>query len=182
MVTNGDVLNTNRLMQLFQSGLNKLFISVYDGPEDVKKFIKMRSETNLTDEEVIIRDRSLPPEKDFGLTISNRAGMLKNAVHKILPLNKKLNHPCYYPGYTFFTDYNGDVLMCAHDWGKKRILGNLNRNSFIKIWLSQIAHISRKKLNNGDRGFSPCNVCDVHGTLIGEKHSKTWNKYYEKKL
>lgn len=182
MVTNGDVLNTNRLMQLFQSGLNKLFISVYDGPEDVKKFIKMRSEAKLTNEEVIIRDRSLPPEKDFGLTISNRAGMLKNAVHKILPLNKKLNHPCYYPGYTFFMDYNGDVLMCAHDWGKKRILGNLNRNSFMKIWLSQIANISRKKLNNGDRGFSPCNVCDVHGTLIGEKHSKTWEKYYEKKL
>jgi len=72
--------------------------------------------------------------------------------------------------------------MCAHDWGKKRILGNLNRDSFMKIWLSQIAHISRKKLNNGDRGFSPCNVCDVHGTLIGEKHSKTWKKYYEKKL
>ena len=182
MVTNGDVLNTNRLMQLFQSGLNKLFISVYDGPEDVKKFIKMRSEAKLANGEVIIRDRSLPPEKDFGLTISNRAGMLKNAEHKILPLNKKLNHPCYYPGYTFFMDYNGDVLMCAHDWGKKRILGNLNRNSFMKIWLSQIANISRKKLNNGDRGFSPCNVCDVHGTLIGEKHSKTWKKYYEKKL
>ena len=176
MVTNGDVLNKSRLLKLFKSGLNKLFISVYDGPEDVKKFIKMRSETNLTDEEVVIRDRSLPPEKDFGLTISNRAGMLKNAVHKILPLNKKSNHPCYYPGYTFFMDYNGDVLMCAHDWGKKRILGNLNRNSFIEIWLSQIANISRKKLSNGDRGFSPCNVCDVHGTLIGEKHSKAWKE------
>jgi len=182
MVTNGDALDTNRLTRLYESGLNKLFISVYDGPEDVKKFIKMRSEAKLTNEEVIIRDRSLPPEKDFGLTISNRAGMLKNAEHKILPLNKKLNHPCYYPGYTFFMDYNGDVLMCAHDWGKKRILGNLNKDSFMEIWLSQIANISRKKLNKGDRGFSPCNVCDVHGTLIGEKHSKTWEKYYEKKL
>jgi radical SAM protein with 4Fe4S-binding SPASM domain len=176
MVTNGDVLNTNRLMQLFQSGLNKLFISVYDGPKDVKKFIKMRSKAKLTNEEVIIRDRSLPPEKDFGLTISNRAGMLKNAVHKILPLNKKLNHSCYYPGYTFFMDYNGDVLMCAHDWGKKRILGNLMKKSFLEIWTSQIAKISRKKLNNGDRGFSPCNVCDVHGTLIGKKHSKAWKE------
>ena len=56
------------------------------------------------------------------------------------------------------------------------------KSSFIEIWTSQIANISRKKLNNGDRDFSPCNVCDVHGTLIGEKHSKTWEKYYEKKL
>ena len=182
MVTNGDVLNVKRLKKLFESGLNKLFISVYDGPEDIKKFNDIRLSANLSHEKVVIRDRSLPSEKDFGLTISNRAGMLKNAEHKILPLKKKLDHPCYYPSYTFFMDYNGDVLMCAHDWGKKRILGNLKKSSFIKIWTSQIANISRKKLNNGDRDFSPCNVCDVHGTLIGEKNSKTWGKYYEKKL
>ena len=176
IVTNGDVLNTNRLMELFQSGLNKLFISVYDGSEDVKKFIKMRSEAKLTNEEVIIRDRTLPIEKDFGLTISNRSGMLKNAAHKILPLNKKSNHPCYYLGYAFFMDYNGDVLICGHDWGKKKILGNLNRNSFIEIWLSQITNILRQKLNNGDRESSPCNTCDVHGTLMGERHSKAWKE------
>tara|TARA_B100001245_G_C22670045_1_gene327975 strand:- start:379 stop:666 length:288 start_codon:yes stop_codon:yes gene_type:complete len=93
-----------------------------------------------------------------------------------MPLKKKMQHPCYYPSYTFFMDYNGDVLMCAHDWGKKRILGNLKHKSFSEIWTSQIAKISRKKLNSGDRGFSPCNVCDVHGTLIGEKHSNAWSK------
>ena len=176
MVTNGDVLNKTRLTKLFESGLNKLFISVYDGPQDVKKFEKMRTEAKLTEDEVIIRDRSLPKDKDFGLTISNRAGMLKNAEHKIMPLKKKLEHPCYYPSYTFFMDYNGDVLMCAHDWGKKRILGNLNNSSFLEIWTSQIAKISRQKLNKGDRGFSPCAVCDVHGTLIGKKHSIAWKE------
>ena len=176
MVTNGDVLNKERLNKLFDNGLNKLFISAYDGYEDVEKFDKIRISAKLSKNQVVIRDRSLPPEKDFGLTISNRAGMLKNAEHKISPLEKKLNHPCYYPSYTFFMDYNGDVLMCAHDWGKKRILGNLMKKSFLEIWTSQIAKISRKKLNNGDRGFSPCNVCDVHGTLIGKKHSKAWKE------
>ena len=176
MVTNGDVLNPSRLNKLFDSGLNRLFISVYDGEKDIKKFQKIRSETKLTDKEVVIRDRSFSSKKDFGLTISNRAGMLKNAEYAIIPLKKKMQHPCFYPSYTFFMDYNGDVLMCAHDWGKKRILGNLNKKSFLEIWTSQIAKISRKKLNNSDRGFSPCNVCDVHGTLIGEKHSKAWGK------
>ena len=38
MVTNGDVLNLNRLKRLFQSGLNKILISVYDGKEDAEKF------------------------------------------------------------------------------------------------------------------------------------------------
>ncbi len=180
MVTNGDVLDVDRLKKLFKSGLDKLFISVYDGSEDMKKFKNLRLKANLSEEQVVIRDRSLSSEKDFGLTISNRAGMLENAEHKILPLKEKLQHPCYYPSYTFFMDYNGDVLMCAHDWGKKRILGNLNKSSFMEIWTSKMANISRKKLNSGDRGFSPCDVCDVHGTLIGEKHSKAWNKYYEK--
>ena len=46
----------------------------------------MRIAANLDKNQVVIRDRSLPPEKDFGLTISNRSGMLKNAEHKILPL------------------------------------------------------------------------------------------------
>ena len=41
-------------------------------------------------------------------------------------------------------DYNGDVLMCSHDWGKKNILGNLNRSDFIEIWTSQLSEISRK--------------------------------------
>ena len=66
--------------------------------------------------------------------------------------------------------------MCPHDWGKKRILGNLNKESFLKIWTSKFAKITRKKLNNSDRNFSPCNVCDVKGTLIGRKHAVSWDE------
>ena len=29
--------------------------------------------------------------------------------------------------------FNGDVLMCPHDWGKKLIVGNLKKESFIDI-------------------------------------------------
>ena len=47
-----------------------------------------------------------------------------------MPLEKELNTKCFYPGYYFFMDYNGDVLMCPHDWGKKIILGNLNTQNF----------------------------------------------------
>ena len=38
MVTNGDVLNSKRLNQLYESGLDYLQVSVYDGPEDEEKF------------------------------------------------------------------------------------------------------------------------------------------------
>ena len=80
--------------------------------------------------------------------------------------------PCKFP----FIDYNGDVLMCSHDWGKKNILGNLNKKSFIEIWTSQVSNMSRKSLINGNRNFSPCDVCDVEGTLIGNEHSEAWGK------
>ncbi len=66
--------------------------------------------------------------------------------------------------------------MCSHDWGKKNILGNLNKNSFKEIWLSKKTELSRKKLNNGNRSLSPCNVCDVNGDLMGEKHHEAWKK------
>ena len=81
----------------------------------------------------------------------------------------------HYPGYTFFMDYNGDVLMCPHDWGKKIILGNLNHKTFKEIWTSKKAINLRKKLNEGNRKFAPCNVCDVNGELIGKKHAEVWD-------
>ena len=180
MVTNGDVLNKNRLIKLYESGLDVLLISVYDGIEDVRKFEKLQNECKIPDEQYVIRHRYLPPEDDFGITISNRAGMMENAEHKIQSTKEPLKEPCYYPSYTFFLDYNGDVLMCPHDWGKKRILGNLKIQTFKEIWTSKFANIGRKLLNKGNRNFTPCNLCDVKGTLIGKKHADTFTSLNEK--
>ncbi len=176
MVTNGDVLNEKRLLKLYESGLDKLQVSVYDGLKEFNEFKELGKKLNLTNEQYILRARYLPPEQDFGITLSNRAGMLKNAEHKIMPLQKKLQKKCFYPSYTFFMDYNGDVLMCAHDWGKKNLLGNLKNEKFLDIWLSDKARLSRDRLNKADRGFKPCNICDVKGDLIGKKHSDAWIK------
>jgi len=179
IVTNGDVLNIPRLKKLFRSGLDTILISVYDGKEDAIKFEKMCQDINLKKSQFVIRHRYLPPEKDFGITISNRAGMMENAEYKISSLKKALKSKCFYPSYTFFMDYNGDVLMCPHDWGKKVILGNMYRDTFFNIWTSKKAILIRKKLTNADRSFSPCNVCDVKGDLIGRKHSEAWEKVKE---
>ncbi|MAE09633.1 MAG: hypothetical protein CMF78_00340 [Candidatus Marinimicrobia bacterium] len=72
---------------------------------------------------------------------------------------------------TFF-DYLGDVLICPHDWGKKIILGNLKEENLLDIWFKEKSMKIRKKLSNSNRKFSPCNVCDVNGTLMGEANSK----------
>lgn len=172
VVTNGDPLNKNRLEKLFKHGLDKILISAYDGEEDVEKFKKIVLECELDEDQYIIRDRSLPEEEDFGITLSNRAGMMEKAEFKITKLHQPLDNPCYIPSYTLFFDYLGDVLMCPHDWGKKIILGNLKKENLVDIWFKEKSMKIRKKLSNNDRKFSPCNVCDVNGTLMGAENSK----------
>ena len=68
-------------------------------------------------------------------------------------------------------DYNGDVLICAHDWRKKYIVGNVYKESFLDIWTGKRFMNARKLLLEANRNFSPCNVCDVDGTLIGKTNA-----------
>ena len=61
--------------------------------------------------------------------------------------------PCLH----FFIDYNGDVQMCSHDWGKKFIAGNIKNKKIIDVWLDKKFQFARKKLLNANRSFNPCN-------------------------
>jgi len=171
MVTNGDPLNLKRLEKLFQSGLNRILISAYDGKEDADRLEDLCKSANLSSDQYIVRHRYYSEEKDFGITLSNRSGLMENAEFKIKSLAEPLKNPCYIPSYTFFLDYQGDVLMCPHDWGKKVILGNLNKTNLLDIWFSKKSMQIRKMLNKSNRNFTPCNVCDVEGTFMGEKNA-----------
>lgn len=175
MVTNGDPLNLKRLNKVFQSGLNRILISAYDGKEDADKLEDLCKEAQLSGDQYIVRHRYYTEEQDFGITLSNRSGLMENAEFKIKSLKEPLKNPCYIPSYTFFLDYQGDVLMCPHDWGKKIILGNLNKENFLDIWFSKKSMRIRRMLSNSNRNFSPCNVCDVEGTFMGEKNSEYFN-------
>jgi radical SAM protein with 4Fe4S-binding SPASM domain len=175
MVTNGDPLNLARLNRLFKNGLNKILISAYDGKEDAQKLEDLCINANLSNDQYIVRHRYYSEDQDFGITLSNRAGLMENAEFKIATLKEPLKKACYIPSYTFFLDYQGDVLMCPHDWGKKIILGNLNKEKLIDIWFSKKSMKIRKMLNNSNRNFTPCNVCDVEGTFMGEKNSAYFN-------
>ena len=176
MVTNGDVLSQDRLKRLIDSGLSTLLISVYDGPEAAERFEELCRGAGLEDGQFILRHRYLKVDQDFGINLSNRAGMMDNAVHAIPSLSEPLDKPCYYPHYTFFMDYLGDVLLCPHDWGKRFIYGNMVKQDFLEIWTSQVINMARLRLANSDRGMSPCDVCDVKGTLMGEAHAEAWAK------
>lgn len=176
LITNGDVLNLERTKKLFESGLSTLLISVYDGPKEERNFYKICTELNLRKDQYVIRNRYKPQSKNFGLNLSNRSGNLKNAEFSVEPLKQSLIQKCNYPAYTFFIDYNGDVQMCSHDWGKEYVLGNLKKEKILDIWKNKKYELARKQLLNSNRNFNPCKKCDVDGSLIGNKHSKEWLK------
>ena len=175
LVTNGDPLNLVRLNKLFKNGLNRILISAYDSKEDAVKLEALCLKANLNAKQYIVRHRYYSENQDFGITLSNRSGLMENAEYKIESLKEPLKKPCYIPSYTFFLDYQGDVLMCPHDWGKKLILGSLVKDKFLDIWFSKQSINVRKMLNNLNRNFSPCNICDVDGTMMGEKNSEYFN-------
>ena len=102
VVTNGDPLDLGRLKKLFSSGLNRILISAYDGKEETKKLEQLCIQANLNEKQYIIRHRYLSEDQDFGITLSNRAGLMQNAEYKIENLKNPLKNPCYIPSYTFF--------------------------------------------------------------------------------
>ena len=146
-----------------------------DSKEDADNLENLCKKANLDENQYIVRHRYYSEDRDFGITLSNRAGLMENAEFKIESLKEPLKKPCYIPSYTFFLDYQGDVLICPHDWGKKIILGNLNKENFLDIWFNKKSMQVRKMLNTANRNFNPCNVCDVIGTLMGEKNSSYFN-------
>ena len=101
LVTNGDPLNMKRLKKLFLSGLNKILISAYDGKDEADKLEQLCTEAGLKQTQYIVRRRYYSEDQDFGITLSNRAGLMENAEYKIEALKQSLNKPCYIPRILF---------------------------------------------------------------------------------
>jgi len=178
-VTDGDFVTPAKLQSLFAAGLDTLLISLYDGPEQMDVFQAMIDEVGLSDTQVVLRKRWLPPEEHYGITLSNRAGMVNIPEVGISALAEPLQRPCFYPFYQVLVNYDGAVLLCPHDWGKEIIVGNLNDSTIHDLWDSKIMRRTRRNLANSDRNFAPCKTCDVDGTLMGRPHFEQWIKYYK---
>jgi radical SAM protein with 4Fe4S-binding SPASM domain len=181
VVTNGDHVTVDRLRRLFAAGLDTLLVSMYDGPEQQGTFEGMRAAAGLTEEQVVLRARWLPPEEQFGMALTNRGGLVAIPAAGVGPLRVPLDRPCHYPFYMTMIDHDGSVLVCTHDWGRKLIIGNVREHSLQELWDGDAMRSVRRRLATGNRGSSPCDVCDVDGTLMGGRHFDAWLDYYERR-
>lgn len=178
LYTNGDPLDAGKLFKLFKDGLSSIHISLYDSLEQKEKFLTMKDKAGIKDEQFFLRERFLKREEGYGLTLSNRVGMIDFEKTGMKRLSRSLKSRCYYPFYMMMVHYTGKVFICSHDWGEKLVVGDLNESSIIDIWRGKSIELVRNMLANADRDFCPCNACDVKGTLMGEAHFKKWEAYH----
>ena len=174
IVTNGDPLSKEKIKKLYDSNVNKVLISLYDGPEQIKKFQDMANAAQVPEDFVIQRHRWFTEKEDYGLKLTNRTGTIK------IGNQDSVNNfsYCYYPSYSVLIDWNGDVFLCSQDWQRRRTMGNIMLENFFDIWKDNTITKYRKNLLEGKRCNSPCTECNAEGTLLGYKHAKIWNEIY----
>lgn len=179
MNTNGDPLTPDRIHALAQAGLTNLYINLYDGPWQVAKFQQMFAQVSSHGLNHFFR-RHWDGAERFGLELNNRSGMVTDEETGLGPRAEPwMGQPCHYPFYKMFVDWNGDVLFCANDWGRARVVGNVLQCTLMDIWLGDKMREVRERLAVGDRSEAPCNTCSVNGTLHGKFSFDLLNRVYE---
>ena len=174
VITNGDVLSAKRLQELYLNDVSKVLVSMYDGPEQIKKFNEMTKKANVPEDIIILRDRWYDKFNDFGVKLTNRAGTINTGDQEKIGKFKN----CFYPTYQFLIDWNGNVYLCPQDWQRKVSMGNIMQETIYKIWTGKTLTSYRKNLISGKRCSGPCKSCNADGTLLGKNHVKSWKKIY----
>lgn len=161
LVTNGDRLTENVIIKLFSNGLDKLYISLYDGPQQESYLKNLFSKLNIGKDKYFFHHYYKNKSKNYGfIHLSNRAGKLFKDYHE---------GGCNTPFYEINIDYNGNTLLCAHDWDKSVVTGNLCNQSLKDIWLNSDILNNFRKMLITKRSNNPCSNCNIIGTLYGEK-------------
>lgn len=177
LVTNGDhmsIWDRNYAALLYRMGLSMFVVNMYDGPQQEERFHQLFRGAGIPDDHYLLRDRWHGPEQDYGIKLTNRAGVVTIGNQAPIVPDKI----CHYPAYSMMIDWDGEVRVCAQDWHRKISLGNINKESLLDIWTSAKAREYRMALAHGRRGLDPCAGCNADGTLHGAGHAEAWVRYY----
>jgi radical SAM protein with 4Fe4S-binding SPASM domain len=174
--TNGDKLTALYAKKLFDSGLDLLYINLYDGEHQMEHFDEVMKDIPQDKYKYRMHWGSV---EDHGLILNNRSGTIDWLGVEDSDIESLKGKPCHYPFYKMFVDWNGDVLFCSNDWGKEHVIGNLLQQSLMDVWFSKPMEKIRRRLMGGDRSHSPCNKCSVDGSLFGKPSFDLIKEYYE---
>jgi radical SAM protein with 4Fe4S-binding SPASM domain len=179
LITNGDRLTYDTTLELIDVGVNKFFLSLYDGPEQVDHFQEQFLKAGLKEDQYILQHYYKPPEENYGfLGLSNRAGVLSEEISKM----DTPEHGCNIPFYQLTVHWNGDILLCGHDWEKKQIMGNVMKQSVQDIFLKSKKLWDFRRMLKNKRSSGPCSKCNIKGQLFGNKSKKIILNYGEENV
>lgn len=179
--TNGDFLKPDMARRLFAAGLSCIYVNLYDSADQRPGFAAMMAEAGVSEDRYKLRDHWVGAKQDFGLNLNNRSGMVDlKAAEKYRKPGELKGSPCHYPFYKMLVDWDGKVLFCSNDWGRKIVVGDVAKQHVREIWLSEPMKTVRARLRKGDRSVSPCDTCNVEGVLTGRAGFDLLNAWHDR--
>ena len=167
--SNGRGLTMEKIIEIFSSGLDTLYINDYtdtiNHSKSVNKIIDelksirrfkghMISRTGEYYNRIIIEKRNLTEN------LGTRAGTAPNA--KIM--SSALNAACFRPFEMMTKSPEGYVAVCSEDFYYSIKMGDVNNEKLFDIWNSKKYQKVRKELIQGNRiAHNACSKCDYKG-------------------
>ncbi len=69
---------------------------------------------------------------------------------------------CEHPFYHMNILFNGDVILCCHDWNRATVVGNVGTNSLREIWNSErMSQVRRLIMRKRYQQISSCKECSI---------------------
>ncbi|MBC8382685.1 MAG: SPASM domain-containing protein [Candidatus Cloacimonetes bacterium] len=148
IVSNGDLLDKDKLLELIDSGVNKLYITNYD--DQLRPIIQHLVETYPA--YIAVRQYT-----DFYKI--DRAGM-------IFERKSSIQKPCLSLFGQLVINWKGEVVLCCMDYYAEYVFGNVKDGKIIDIWRGEKISNYRKKLIKGLRdSIEICEFCDYNGNI-----------------
>jgi MoaA/NifB/PqqE/SkfB family radical SAM enzyme len=159
IITNGDLLTKPMVAELETAGCTNVTISMYD--YDKTAIIAPLFEN--TSIQLTLKDSY------NGFAMVNRTEIFSESA----TLYKQKE--CYLPFYKMFIDTDGNVILCANDWKRTSIIGNVLDETIQAIWLGEGYKQYRQHLLQQTRDLIPCKFCNIDGTLYGRASFIKWS-------
>ena len=169
--TNGRGINSQKVIELFNAGLDTLYVNDYDYTNEKghrKNISTLKNDLERTrrfsghlDETTgKYSKRLIISKRIVGEVLGSRAGTSPNKQPPITALNQS----CCRPFEMMTISPEGVVGVCSEDFLYTSDMGNVNRQMIKEIWYSKRYREYRNILIDGGRGsLSPCNKCDNPG-------------------
>ncbi len=164
--SNGLLLDTDKILKIFNCGLDMLYINYYSGSHKAKEIDKIKADLKKIRrfkghlEAGQYFERIKIYSRDPSQVMGSRAGASPNKNYIGSPLKKI----CFRPFEMLAISPDGSVSVCSEDFHHVINMGNVSDESLFKIWSSDKWNDIRIKLIAGNRSCSvPCSKCDYKG-------------------